>query len=237
MRKFYIVYIMCVMWLSSINFANATPMNFFETAKNIYQINIKGIIHIGAYDGQEIEGYKALGATNFLWVEADPDTVKKLIATVKPDGVSCIVANFAASNKDGKEKFYIANNGQSSSLLKPEVHISLHPEVQFAGEKEVVTKTIDGYFSETKLDVNKYNVLVIDVQGAELMALQGAVNTLKTIDFIVSEVDFCELYKGGSYIWDLDRFLFEQGFVRVDATSATRGWGDALYVNKKYFAK
>ncbi len=60
--------------------------------------------------------------------------------------------------------------------------------------------------------------------------MQGAVNTLKTIDYIIAEVNYAELYTNGTNIWDLDKFLADQGFLRIDTVSTTCGWGDALYI-------
>ncbi|WP_341788754.1 hypothetical protein [Rickettsia endosymbiont of Lasioglossum villosulum] len=38
-------------------------------------------------------------------------------------------------------------------------------------------------------------------------------------------------------IWDLDKFLADQGFLRIDTVSATCGWGDALYIKRNLLLK
>ena len=77
------------------------------------------------------------------------------------------------------------------------------------------------------------NLLTMDIQGAELMALRGGTETLRHVDAIQLEVNYDELYEGCPSIWDLDAFLESQGFVRYKTdTPFHRTWGDALYVRK-----
>ncbi|NRB11193.1 MAG: hypothetical protein HRU35_06260 [Rickettsiaceae bacterium] len=40
-------------------------------------------------------------------------------------------------------------------------------------------------------------------------------------------------YADSAKIWQLDKFLFNQGFVRTDTYSGTQEWGTALYVKRK----
>lgn len=89
----------------------------------------------------------------------------------------------------------------------------------------------------------------MDIQGAELMALQHGIETLKHTSVIQGEVEFVELYKGQPLFADVDAFLRSQGFCFLkftytmgrtlkplamqdkpyDAISQTL-WGDAVYV-------
>ncbi|WP_341794796.1 hypothetical protein [Rickettsia endosymbiont of Rhinocyllus conicus] len=45
------------------------------------------------------------------------------------------------------------------------------------------------------------------------------------------------MYTNGTNIWDLDKFLADQGFLRIDTVSATCGWGDALYIKRNLLLK
>ena len=76
----------------------------------------------------------------------------------------------------------------------------------------------------------KYNILVLDIQGAELQALHGAASTLDDVEIVVTEVNFDELYAGCAQIEDMDIFLTERGFSRkVTSSPFHPSWGDALY--------
>jgi Methyltransferase FkbM domain len=79
-----------------------------------------------------------------------------------------------------------------------------------------------------------YNILNIDVQGAELMVLRGAERTLAFVDVINVEVSFAELYAGCAQIDEVDDFLEQRGFVRVELSCPYHHtWGDAVYVRRK----
>jgi hypothetical protein len=48
------------------------------TAINTFGIKPTGIIHVGSHIGDEKKEYEALGFENRLWIEADPDTYKRI---------------------------------------------------------------------------------------------------------------------------------------------------------------
>jgi hypothetical protein len=53
----------------------------FKFNKIISNLNfdIKGIIHVGAGSGAELRDYKKLDVNNFIMIEPDPESYKKLI--------------------------------------------------------------------------------------------------------------------------------------------------------------
>jgi hypothetical protein len=79
---------------------------------------------------------------------------------------------------------------------------------------------------------NDFNMINIDVQGYELEVFKGAVETLNTIDYIYTEVNFVEMYKNCCIVNKLDIFLREHGFKRVLTNSDPKTWGDALYLKQ-----
>ena len=76
------------------------------------------------------------------------------------------------------------------------------------------------------------NFINIDVQGYELEVFKGATNTLKHIDYIMSEVNTDEVYEGCVLIDELDEFLVTFGFNRVETNMAGGLWGDAFYIKE-----
>jgi len=96
--------------------------------------------------------------------------------------------------------------------------------------------------------VQSIDFLQIDVQGADLDVLQGALNILKSVLAIQIEVEFNPLYQGQPLFRDVDRFLSEQGFSIFDLGAVSRNrarspicsgrrkhsgqilWGDAFYL-------
>tara|TARA_Y100001970_G_C13568886_1_gene525205 strand:- start:52 stop:504 length:453 start_codon:yes stop_codon:yes gene_type:complete len=143
------------------------------------------------------------------------------------------IENFAASDRSGnKIKLNIANNTQSSSILKLGKHSDLYPEIKYINEMEVETNTINQIF-QNKYNIKEFNFMNLDIQGAELLALKGSDNILRYIDAIYTEVNLDEIYLNCARIEDIDKYLEIFGFERVLlATPESDLWGDALYVKK-----
>jgi hypothetical protein len=56
------------------------------------------------------------------------------------------------------------------------------------------------------------NLIKLDVQGFELAVLQGAVETLKSADWVLAEVSFRPFYEGQVLFSELAGFLGARGF-------------------------
>jgi hypothetical protein len=78
---------------------------------------------------------------------------------------------------------------------------------------------------------DEYNVLILDIQGAELLALQGLSSLLNNFNTIYTEVNEEELYSGCCKLEDLDSYLSSFGFKRK-YISTLNGYGNALYIKK-----
>lgn len=209
-------------------------LDFKQLVKD-HNINIKGIIQLGTHYWQERETFIELGVTNFVLVEpqkhAFNKTEQRALELEKGKQLNELwLYNCAVSNEEGKMMMNCdsTNQGQSSSLLMPKDHLKNCPWVKFTKQEEVEVKKLDNL----EFDRSKYNGLVMDLQGAELLALQGGKETLKSIDFVYCEVNFVEMYQGCGLIGDLDRFLEEFGFKRVALGKDFGGWSDALYIKE-----
>ncbi len=202
-----------------------------------YNLNIKGIIHIGACRGEEIFSYYRNGIKKVVLIEANSNLItglkfKRFIYN-KLLNMDIEIENFAASNEIGKKiKLYIANNTQSSSILKLGKHSDLYPEVKYIKEIDIFTDTINNIF-ERKYNIDEYNFMNLDIQGAELLALKGSDKILNHIDAIYTEVNLDEIYLNCVKIDELDKYLENFGFHRVLLeTPDSDLWGDALYLKK-----
>ncbi len=215
-------------------YAKKPVHKLLQKTYDTFRIPKQGIIHIGARGAEELPIYEQQNINDILWIEADPAPEKRLFKkTAKHPGSK--VAMFAATDTNGSIDLHITSNGDSSSILKLKNHLFMSPDVV---EKKVITvpqKRLDDYLHEnTSLKDIQYNVIVIDIQGAELVALKGSVTTLEHIDAIITEANYEELYEGAVNIAELDAFLLEHGFLRVDSISENRSYGDALYVKTKF---
>ena len=197
-----------------------------------HSLTWRGIIHIGAHDGEEITLYQALGTERVLFVEANPTVFERLKANIaghrNVQAVNCAIGNY-----DGTVNLRVTSFDQSSSILPLKRHQEIYPYIQETHQISVQSRTLDTLLQELEINPAEFNFLIIDIQGAELLALQGALTVLKHIEAIITEVNYEELYEGCALIDQLDEFLDKQGFERVaTATPFHPSWGDAFYVKK-----
>ncbi len=190
-----------------------------------------GVVHIGAFVGQEIGVYEALGFASVLFIEADPGTFAILQQNMA--GRNVFTECVAITDREGQCMFNLTDNRQSSSVLALKKHRQLHPNVHQVGQITVATTTID-HLIDQKYPGHKFSFLNIDIQGAELLAFKGGPRLLDRVSIINCEVNFDELYEGAPHVSALDVHLAAFDFTRVETLSATRSWGDAVYVKNGY---
>jgi len=202
-------------------------LNFPNLIKK-YNLKIKGILHIGAHFGQEFKTYKKMNIKNVCFFEPLPKTFEVLKSNV---GDEAILHNTAIGNMVGEVEMNVesANQGQSSSILEPAIHLRQYPHIRFTDKVKVKITKLDNFIE----DCEKYNFINIDVQGYELEAFKGAEEYLNHIDYIMTEVNRDEVYKNCPMVGELDEYLSRFNFERVETTWDGGTWGDAFYIKNK----
>lgn len=101
-------------------------------------------------------------------------------------------------------------------------------------EVSVPGYTMDDWCVESK--VERVDAIWMDVQGAELNVLKGAVNTLANIQVIMTEAGVKPYYHGHTLKPEIDAFLAQQGFVELESAreQAHEYEVNAIYVNNKF---
>ncbi len=190
---------------------------------------IRGIIHIGAHEGEESKVYNKHKISNVLWIEGNPTLIDKLTRKV---GVypNQQVHNHLIDNKERIVDFHITNNSQSSSILELGAHSKFHPDIIVDEIIKLKTKRIDEFILEKGIDIQKYNFANLDIQGNELSALKSFGKYLSNIDYIYSEVNVTKVYKKCALLHEIDYFLSRHGFERISLKLTNWGWGDAFYI-------
>ena len=193
-------------------------------------ITITGALHIGAHECEELSFYNAinLNNTDIVWIDALQTKVDAAKKRNIPNVYHAVITN----EDDADVTFNISNNFQSSSVLEFGTHSKEHPWVIYTNQIQEQSITIDTFVERNNIDISKLNFWNFDIQGAELMALQGATNSIKYAKALYLEVNEKELYKNCALISDIDKFLDSYNFKRVSTIMLHHGWGDALYIPK-----
>ena len=194
-----------------------------------YKLNIKGILHIGAHECEEIINYeKYINRDKILWVEAIPFKVQYC----KENYEGLLIEEAVVSDKIEKVKFNISNNYESSSFLELGKHKIFHPHIHYIQSFEAETKLLKDILP--KYDI-PFNFINLDIQGTELRALKGMEEYLKNIDYIYTEVNSDYVYVDCALINELDDYLNTFDFIRIETSWAGEcRWGDAFYIKKNY---
>jgi len=200
--------------------------------KNKYDMNIRGVIHVGAHVLEELPIYKNLNINNIIWIEANEDLVKNAIKN-NPDQT---ILNYLVYDKDDIElQFNIATNGQSSSILNFGTHSTLYPEISFFENKIIKSKTLKSIIERNHINMLNYNMINLDIQGVELKAIMGLGKYLSYIDYIYTEVNDDNVYENNDLIQDIDAYLTNKGYSRKETLIINGNWGDALYIKNNKF--
>lgn len=192
-----------------------------------YNINFKGILHVGAHECEELSDYeKYLTRNVILWIEALQDKV--VFCKKKYNGV--LIENAVVSDTIETVKFNISNNGQSSSILELGLHKQFHPHVHYVNSFETKTQMLKDIICKYNIE---YNFLNLDIQGAELKALKGMEEYLNKVDYVYTEVNSDYVYKDCCIITELDDYLKRFNLFRVETKWCENyRWGDAFYIRK-----
>jgi FkbM family methyltransferase len=203
-------------------------MYSLDQVLGIHGLRPKTVLHVGAHIGQELGLYKNFGIESGIFIEADPETYQRLEQSLINENswhsVEALVSDIGEVDID----FWRSSNDKmSSSLLKPGMHLTEHPDVKF--EKDPITiktKTLDS------LNLGKFDLVVMDVQGAELKVLRGGIETFKNADALWLEVALGGLYQGDCTINDLVEFLSKFDFYPAYVVIGSTLWGDAFFVKR-----
>lgn len=186
-------------------------------------MKITGVIHVGAHYGEEDQDYLRHGIQTRHYFEPMPESFA--ILTQRVGGANTY--NCALGSKEGLATMYVEshNKGQSNSLLEPGTHLKHYPLIKFDNQIQVIVALLDS------LEISNCNLLNMDVQGFELEVLKGATETLQHVEYIYTEVNTDEVYKGCGKLDEMDAYLSD--FTRVELAMTGQGWGDALYIRKR----
>ena len=197
------------------------------------------VFDIGGNIGQSIDQYLTLFPEAIIRsFEPNPDAYAVLSQKYADAGqVTCFP--LAMGKKSGPVDFYAADLSEVSSTLETEPFVADRSAADnYKCQKMSVDMTTLTEFCATE-NIEHINILKIDVQGAELAALQGAASLLQDshIDLLYIEVLFAENYVNQCYFDEVWAYLKQFNYVLWDLfpflhTRAGRVWtGNAIFVS------
>jgi len=199
---------------------------------------IEHIFELGARDCTEtLEFHKLMPSAEIYAFECNPNTLK--ICRKKVKGKKNIhLVESAVSNKNEKVNFYPINkdktrttwkdgNQGASSLFKASGKYPVEHYVQ--DQTEVKSIRLDAFMTQKR--IGRIDLLWMDIQGSELLALKGLGSKIKNVSIIHTEVEFFEIYANQPLFIDIKRFLNKKGFLLASFTSFGQYSGDAVFVN------
>lgn len=210
-----------------------------ESLIQSFDLKITGVVHVGAHLGEEAADYSKAGINNVWWIEGNPDIIGMLNRNVERYGHQVVCA--LITDVGGEERTFNVTNHDSlsSSVFEFGTHAVVSPDMHWVEHKQLRTDTLDGVVAI--YGITGCNLLNMDLQGAEMLALRGAPLLLEQIDYVFCEINVDELYVGCVLLPELDAFLNQLGFQRVATQLAGNpergpgwvGWGDALWIRPR----
>ena len=151
------------------------------------------------------------------------------------------LSHMAVGQKDGRTLLHRNNYDATHSVLRintQEINRWADAnDVREDGAEEVEQLTLDTFCSTS--DLSNVDILKLDIQGGELMALQGIEDKLskQAVGAIFCEVEFRQLYENQPLFWDITAYLMLFGYHFLNLVSpkvsemGVLSWADAIYVN------
>lgn len=202
------------------------------------------IFDIGTCEGEDSIRYARLFPNSRIYsFEPLPLNFKKVNENLNKYNISNVFAsNIALSNNCGTSYFYVSNGrpegkneepwdygNKSSSLLEPADNLKkIHEWLKFDKTLEIETSTLDKFCNNN--NITQIDYIHMDVQGAEIMVLNGAEKIISNIKTIWMEVGNVELYKNQPLKTEVEKYMRRHGFIKsVDSVNAVSG--DQFYIN------
>ena len=213
--------------------------SFSDLAKSLLgKEKIRTVVEVGARDCVEtLEFSRLFPGANIYAFECNPSTLPLCRKNIKGRRQIHLI-EMAITDKPGTVSFYPINtektrttwkdgNPGASSLFRASGKYPVEDYVQ--DEITVKATTLRDFMESSSL--NSIDLMWMDIQGAELLALKGAGKRIRSIKLLHLEVGFMEIYSGQPLYSDLKKFLNHRGFLLIGFTNFGQYSADAVFVN------
>ena len=194
--------------------------NTFISQKFKSRDDVEVIFDIGSCHALEsVEFSKRFTNARIFTFEANPVSYEVCLQNTK-DYSEITVVNQAVNDYDGFCKFYPmdknktittwedGNQGASSLYKANGAYDHIEKYVQY--EIEIPCTRLDTFCR--KNNINVIDIIWMDLQGAELKALQSLGSLLETVQIIHTELEINPMYEGQCVFNDVCKFLLDNQF-------------------------
>jgi FkbM family methyltransferase len=169
------------------------------------------VIDVGANRGQfALFAARRFPDASLICFEPLPDARLRLERALG-DRARLRLSEFAVSDTTGPAQFHVAMADDSSSLLP----IGSRQRDAFPGTRERCVITVQVRRLDDVLTADELvgpTLMKVDVQGSELSVLEGAEQLLASVDALLVEASFVELYDGQALAGDVVEHLHGRRF-------------------------
>lgn len=179
--------------------------------------NSTGIVHLGAHRGLEAEVYNWFGK-NVIWVEALPRLYDQLSENLYFYKNQLAFQALLTDEDDKDTNFYVSNYDSACSSIYEFTENIKSSEIWSDRNHKMIdtlnlkSKKLDTLFDKENIDPKQYNHWILDLQGAELLALKGAEKSLESCKSIYIEVSKKKFYTEGVLWNELKEWLISKNF-------------------------
>jgi FkbM family methyltransferase len=216
---------------------------FEEQASLLAGRRVHTVFDVGANIGVTARRYAELFPdASVHCFEPFPDSHRALLVAFPPPGRVQAHA-MAVADAVGERTLFVNKASVANSLLPSSAvyqeRYARHDITTTTGSVTVPTTTLDQFCVQH--EIQHINVLKLDIQGGELLALRGAEQMLRAaaIDVVYSEVSFSPIYEGQAFFHDLAPLLLGHGYhlYNLFPMTYTRNgivsWSDAIWISSK----
>lgn len=210
------------------------------------------ILDIGACEGEDSIRYKMMFPCAVIYCfEPLQRNIQRMEENFLSYGFQeqINIIPYALSDSDGWAEFHVSSGvppgkqntsawnygNKSSSLLEPTSELSTHFRwLNFDSKIKVRTMRLRDFCAQKNMD--RIDLIHMDVQGAELMVLKGAGEWLKKTKVVWLEVENVELYRSQPLKSDIENYMKKLQFIKVRDTVSSIA-GDQCYINPRMVSR
>ena len=211
---------------------------FHDQVRLLAVAPVHTILDVGAHVGDTAQAYRARfpGAAIHA-LEPFPQSYHQLTKRFADDA-RVSAHHLAVADRPGRQRLYVNAIEVTNSLLPliPSSAAIARASSEHLDETiDVDVVTLDAFCESHQ--VRAVDLLKMDIQGAELLALRGGAGLLqrRAVRLVYLEVSFQSLYRGQAFFTDIHSYLTSSGYVlfglyNLMYSEHGLGWCDAIFV-------